>query len=117
VGIPQSRLRYIKRGQKADVVLRVFPGSTLSATVTDILDINSAAQLQPSGILPDVPTMQDPVLPFAVILELDDHSIDLTKIPGGAMGTAAIYTDSVAATHVIRKVMMRMEAWLNYIKP
>jgi multidrug resistance efflux pump len=117
VGIPQSRVRYIKLGQKADVVLRIFPGQTLSATVTLILDINSAAQLQPSGILPDVPSMQDPVLPFAVILELDDPSIDLTKIPGGATGTAAIYTDSVAATHVIRKVMMRMEAWLNYIKP
>ena len=117
VGIPQSRVRYVKRGQKAEVVLRIFPGQTLSATVALIVDVNSAAQLQPSGILPDVPSMLDPSLPFAVVLELDDHSIDLTKIPGGATGTAAIYTDSVTATHVIRKVMMRMEAWLNYIKP
>jgi multidrug resistance efflux pump len=117
MGIPQSRMRYIKLGQKADVVLRIFPGRTLSATVTLIIDVNSAAQLQPSGLLPQVPSMQDPSLPFAVILELDDRSIDLTKIPGGANGTAAIYTDSVAATHLIRKVMMRMEAWLNYIKP
>jgi multidrug resistance efflux pump len=117
VGIPQSRLRYVKQGQKADVVLRMFPGETLSATVTGITNVNSAAQLQPSGILPDVPSMQDPVLPFGVILELDNPSIHLEKIPGGANGTAAIYTDSVAATHVIRKVMMRMEAWMNYIKP
>jgi multidrug resistance efflux pump len=117
VGIPQSRLRYVKQGQKADVVLRMFPGETLSATVTGIINVNSAAQLQPSGILPDVPSMQDPVLPFGVILELDNPSIDLAKIPGGATGTAAIYTDSVVATHLIRKVMMRMEAWLNYVKP
>ena len=59
----------------------------------------------------------DPALPYAVILELDDDSIDLLDIPGGAAGTAAIYTDSVAATHVIRKVMIRMEAWMNYITP
>jgi len=117
VGIPQSRLRYVKVGQKAEVVLRIYPGRTLSATVTGIVDVNSAAQLQPSGLLPQVPSMADPALPFAVVLELDDPSIDLHEIPGGATGTAAIYTKSVTATHVIRKVMVRMEAWMNYIKP
>ena len=117
VGIPQSRLRYVTEGQKAEVVLRIYPGRTLGATVTGIVNINSAAQLQPSGLVPDVPSMADPALPFAVVLELDDPSINLHEIPGGAVGTAAIYTDSVAATHIIRKVMVRMEAWMNYIKP
>jgi len=117
VGIPQSRLRHVKPGQKADVVLRIFPGRTLSATVTDIININSAAQLQPTGLLPQFPTVADPILPFGVILQLDDASIDLVEIPGGAVGTAAIYTESVKATHVIRKVMVRMEAWMNYLKP
>jgi multidrug resistance efflux pump len=117
VGIPQSRLRFVEIGQKAEVVLRMYPGRTLSATVAGIVDVNSAAQLQPSGLLPNVPTMADPALPFGVILELDDPTIKLSSIPGGAAGTAAIYTKSVQATHVIRKVMMRMEAWMNYVKP
>ena len=117
VGIPQSRLRHVEVGQKAEIVLRMYPGVTLSATVTDILDINSAAQLQPSGIIPDVPTLADPPLPYGVIVELDESSVLPDVIPGGAVGTAAIYTDSVKATHVIRKVMMRMEAWTNYLKP
>jgi multidrug resistance efflux pump len=117
VGIPQSRLRYVTPGQEAEVVLRIFPGRTLSARVLGIIDINSAAQLQPSGLLPQVPSMADPALPFAVILELDDSSIKLHEIPGGAAGTAAIYTESVQTTHIIRKVMVRMETWLNYIKP
>jgi multidrug resistance efflux pump len=117
VGIPQSRLRYVEPGQKAEVVMRMFPGETLSATVVEIVRINSAAQLQPSGILPQAPTPADPALPYGVILQLDDASFDLPSIPGGAVGTAAIYTDSVAATHIIRRVMMRMEAWMNYVKP
>jgi multidrug resistance efflux pump len=117
VGIPQSRLRYIEPGQKAEIVLRMFPGRTMAATVESIVNINPAAQLQPSGLLPNAPSPADPALPFGVILELDDDSIDLLDIPGGAAGTAAVYTDSVAATHIIRKVMMRMEAWMNYIKP
>jgi hypothetical protein len=117
VGIPQSRLRYVKPGQKAEIVLRIFPGRTLSATVASIVNINPSAQMQPSGLLPNAPMPADPALPYAVILELDDDSIDLLEIPGGAIGTAAVYTDSVAATHIIRKVMMRMEAWMNFIKP
>ncbi len=116
VGIPQSRLRYVEPGQKAEVVMRMYPGRTLSATVIDVINVNPAAQLQPSGLIPQVPTMADPVLPYGVILELDDLSIDLVELPGGAVGTAAIYTDAVSGTHIIRKVMMRMEAWMNYIK-
>jgi len=117
VGIPQSRLRYVEEGQKAEVVLRIFPGQSFDATVEGIININSAAQLQPSGLIPQVPSMMDPALPFGVILKLDDASIDLSEIPGGSVGTAAIYTESATATHIIRKVMIRMESWLNYIKP
>lgn len=31
------------------------------------------------------------------------------------MGVAAIYTDQVKFTHVVRRVMLRMQAWLNYV--
>jgi multidrug resistance efflux pump len=117
VGIPQSRLRFVEPGQKAEVVLRMLPGRTLDATVKEIAQINPSAQLQPSGIIPPAPTPADPVLPFFVVLELNEENIDLASIPGGADGTAAIYTEQVAATHIIRKVMIRMEAWMNYIKP
>ncbi len=34
-----------------------------------------------------------------------------------AIGTAAIYTESVTATHITRKAMVRTEAWMNYLKP
>jgi multidrug resistance efflux pump len=117
VGIPQSRLRYVEPGQSAEVVLRLFPGRTLSAQVEKVVTINPAAQIQPSGLLPQAPTPGEPAQPYAVILELSEDDIDLANVPGGAAGTAAIYTDSVAATHIIRKVMIRMEAWMNYIKP
>ena len=117
VGIPQSRLRHVETGQQAEVVLSLYPGKVFKATVGEIADINAAAQLQATGIVPQVPTVQDPPLPYGVVLILDDADISLAAIPGGAIGTAAIYTESVTATHIIRKVMVRMEAWMNYLKP
>ncbi len=117
VGIPQSRVRHVETGQEVEVVLRMYPGEVLKGTVNRIVDVNASAQLVPSGVLPLVPTALDPALPFGVVIDLEDKDIDLSRIKGGAAGTAAIYTDSVAATHVIRRIMIRMEAWLNYVKP
>lgn len=117
VGIPQSRLRHVRKGQRAEIVMRMFPGRTLKAEVDEVIDINAAAQLQATGVIPQVPTLQDPTLPYGVRLTLDEEDIPLSAVPGGAVGTATVYTDSVTATHIIRKVMMRMEAWMNYLKP
>ena len=117
VGIPQSRLRHVKKGQPAEIVLRLYPGRVIKASVGEITDVNSSAQLQATGILPLAPTQQDLPLPYGVELLLDEEDLKLNAIPGGAIGTAAIYTESVTMTHIIRKVMVRMEAWMNYLKP
>jgi len=117
VGIPQSRLRYVEPGQEVEVALRMFPGEILKGTVDRVVAINPAAQMTPSGIIPVVPTPADPAMPYGVVINLDTDSFDVSSIPGGAAGTAAIYTDTVQAAQVIRRVMVRMEAWLNYLKP
>jgi hypothetical protein len=60
-----------------------------------------------------------------VILDLDKRvfeeagltGLDISRVPGGAFGSGAVYTVSSKATHIIRKVMLRMDAWLNYIIP
>jgi hypothetical protein len=39
------------------------------------------------------------------------------RLPAGSAGEAAIYTDHVKAAHVIRKVILRQTAILNYVYP
>jgi len=70
-------------------------------------------QLPPSGSLlawTDQPTPGR----FGVRLQLDTSSDDLT-IPAGAAGVAAVYTDRATAIRIIRKVVIRMTTWLNYV--
>ena len=54
--------------------------------------------------------------PFWVLLELGEEAQEL-ELALGASGAVAIYTDVGAATHVIRKVVIRIEAIKNYIVP
>jgi multidrug resistance efflux pump len=114
-GINQNMLRHVKPGQRAEVVLKLYPGKTLGATVESIAYMTPQGQVQPSGLVPMAPTAGQLPAPYGVVLKLDEELREL--VPGGAMGTTAIYTDSVKATHLIRRIMMRMQAWLNYIVP
>ena len=51
---------------------------------------------------------------FAVKITLDPQWAG-HKTPVGAGGEAAVYTEYGKPTHVIRKVMVRMTAWMNYV--
>jgi hypothetical protein len=49
-------------------------------------------------------------------IKLDDQDL-AQRLPAGSTGLAAIYTDHIKAAHVIRKVVLRQTAILNYVDP
>jgi multidrug efflux pump subunit AcrA (membrane-fusion protein) len=54
--------------------------------------------------------------PFIVRIKLDDGDA-ARRLPAGSTGLAAIFTDHVAISHVIRRVVLRQTAILNYVNP
>ncbi len=108
----QNVLRYIKPGDIAEVVLDDQPGKIFPATVDTVIWATGQGQLAPSGNLQEF-TQQQPAGRFAVRLTLDGVS-DL-RLPAGVHGAAAIYSDKAKAIRIIRKVIIRMYTWLNYV--
>ena len=51
-----------------------------------------------------------------VRVKLDDETF-ARQLSAGSAGDAAIFTDRVAAAHVIRKVLLRQIAITNYVNP
>jgi hypothetical protein len=51
---------------------------------------------------------------FAVKLVVAEHDKDVF-LAAGARGAAAIYTEGVAPIHILRKVLMRVSSYLDYI--
>jgi hypothetical protein len=49
-----------------------------------------------------------------VVIEPDDPPAD-RPLRFGAAGTAAVYTDNAKVFHIIRKVVLRIESWTNYL--
>lgn len=112
--IPQNFARHIEPGQEAEVTLKVHPGRTYTATVESILPATAQGQMRMSGFAPE-PQSSTPG-PLFVRLRLDDETV-ARALPAGALGSVAIYTGEVRAAHIIRRVMIRMEAWMNYLNP
>lgn len=112
--VPQNFVRNIEPGQVAEVTFKTYPGKIYTATVQYVLPATAQGQMQVTGYAAQ-PVSTTPG-PFFVRLELDDPEIGAKLIPG-TLGSVAIYTSKVKAAHVIRKVMIRMEGIMNYVKP
>ena len=117
VWIEQYQLRHVRPGQEAEIILKMFPGRTFKAKVASVAPLTRQGQEVPSGMAP-VPPPRFPGA-YGVLLEPDDRSVfDGQRVAlGGAAGTAAVYTESGRMTHLIRRVMLRMETWVNFVNP
>ncbi len=110
--VAQNFSKYIKPGQAAEVTFKSRPGKVYPARVIYMIPATAQGQILASGSA--VTPQSSTAMPFMVRLKLDDPDIagDLVV---GTVGSSAIYTSHVKVTHIIRKVMLRMTAILNYI--
>jgi RND family efflux transporter MFP subunit len=114
VAIPQINARYIETGQPVEVTFKILPGAVYTGRVEAILQAIASGQTQTSG-LAVAPTDVE-TAPFIVRIKLDDEAA-ARRLPAGSTGLAAIFTDHVAISHVIRRVVLRQTAILNYVNP
>jgi hypothetical protein len=79
-----------------------------------VLQAISTGQGSVSGLAVMPTTIQS--APFVVRVVLDDAEI-ARRLPAGSAGDAAIFTEQMRPTHVIRRVLLRQIAILNYVNP
>jgi multidrug resistance efflux pump len=114
VEINQIDARYIKPGQESEVTFKFAPGRIYHGKVESVLQAIAPGQAQTSGTA--VAPRAIEAAPFIVRVRLDDADF-ASRPPAGSVGTAAIYTDRLKPTHVVRRVILRQIAILNYVNP
>ena len=114
VEIQQINARFLKPGQPVEATFKFRPGKIYSGKVETILQATSAGQVETSGLAVTPKTVQS--APFVVRIRLDDAGF-ARSLPAGSVGDAAIFTDHVKPAHIIRKVLLRQIAILNYVNP
>ena len=112
----QNELHQVEPGNEAEFALKTYPGRIIKATVNSIVWAQGAGQLQATGTVPMTGVLAAPAQRFAVKFDIADKDKDLF-LAAGAAGDAAIYTEHGAMLHIIRKVIIRVGSYLNYIIP
>ena len=114
VEINQIDARYIAPGQEVEATFKYAPGKIYAGKVESVLQAVATGQTQTSGTA--VMPKDIEAVPFVVRVRLDDREF-ADRLPAGSAGTAAIYTDHLKPTHIVRRVILRQYAILNYINP
>jgi RND family efflux transporter MFP subunit len=114
VEVAQIDSRYLRVGQPVELTFKYAPGKVFDGKVQSILQAVASGQVQVSGLAVMPKEIQSS--PYAVRVTLDDAEF-AKRLPAGSTGTAAIYTDHVTATHIIRKILLRQIAITNYVNP
>jgi multidrug resistance efflux pump len=112
----QNELHQVQPGDEAEFSLKTNPGKIIKATVDSVIWATGAGQMPASGTVPMTGVLTAPANRFAVKFDVAERDRPLFLAPGAA-GDAAIYTQRLAAIHIIRKVILRVGAKLNYIVP
>jgi multidrug resistance efflux pump len=112
----QNELHQVQPGDEAEFSLNTTPGKIIKAKVDSVIWATGTGQLPASGTVPMTGVLTAPPNRFAVKFDIAERDRAAFLAPGAA-GDAAIYTQHLHAIHILRKVILRVGAKLNYIIP
>jgi multidrug resistance efflux pump len=110
----QNELHQVQPGDEAEFTLDAYPGRIIKATVDSIVWAQGQGQVQTSTQLPQTGYGPMPPGRFPVKFTVASKDSDLF-LPAGALGHGAIYTQKLEAIHIIRKIILRINAKLDYL--
>ena len=109
----QNSLQRVKAGDDAEVAFDAVPGRVFKGKVHTVVDAISTGQLGTTVGLIEPETRTTAGRAVAII-DVSDEMRDY-QIPLGATAQVAIYTEHWHHLSLLRKVLLRMRSWQNYV--
>lgn len=109
----QNSTLNIKEGDEADMIFRSLPGKSFKAEVVQVLPAIAESQIQANGSLLGTNALQTHGR-IMVKFQLKDD-ISQYNLPMGANVEIAVYSGKMEELALIRKILIRMKSWQNYV--
>ena len=110
----QNELVKVQSGDEAEFALETYPGRIIKGKVDSIIWAIGQGQVQANGTIPMSTIANTPPGQFAVKFDLAERDQKLF-LAAGASGSAAIYTQYGEMIQVVRKVILRVGSYMNYL--
>ena len=109
----QNSSQRIIEGAEAEVILPAVPGRFFKAKVATTGAYIPQGQLLPSGTLVDPEQIKGQ---GRVIVSIQfEEDLSKFQIVPGSTGNVAIYTDHMKELGLLRKILLRIKSWMNFI--
>lgn len=110
---PQRVISDIKPGMHGEAVFKHYPGRSFKVKVRRVMTAIREGELDASGhILTATPGSAPGYVPVVFDYEEDVAGLNM---PVGAQASVAVYTDRVHALSILRKIVLRIHSWENYV--
>jgi multidrug resistance efflux pump len=111
----QNELHQVEPGNEVELALKTLPGRVIKGKVDSVVWAQGQGTAMATGDLPSSLSVQNqPAGKFAVKFDIAERD-KAVFLAAGAAGDAAIYTEHLEAVHIIRKVIIRVGSYLNYL--
>jgi multidrug resistance efflux pump len=110
----QNELHQVEANDEAEIALDTMPGRIIKAQVDSVVWAQGQGQIPMSGTLPQTGAAALPPGRFGVRLRIAEQDRSLF-LAAGAAGHGAIYTQHGHHIHLIRKVILRVGAYTDYL--
>ena len=109
----QNSAQRIEEGSEAEFILPAVPGRFFKGKVSAVGAFIAQGQLQPSGNLIDPEQIKGE---GRILVRIDpEEGISKYLIVPGSSAQVAIYTHHMHHLAILRKVLLRMKSWTNYL--
>ena len=114
----QNSLLRLEVGNEAEVAFDGIPGTVFTGQVELVFPGLAEGQVQATGNLIS-PNTAPRAGRVPVLIKITDPRFEqyADLVPGGAYGQAAIYSEHLHHVAIMRKILLRMSAWMNYLFP
>lgn len=111
----ENSLQRVLTGDEAEIAFKAVPGAIFRGRVKNLVNVMAQGEIQPTGALidPSAPERRRQALAIATIEILDDTS--KYQLPGGISAEVAIYTKHFHHVGILRRVLLRMSSWMNFV--
>ncbi|MGL6563980.1 HlyD family secretion protein [Aeromonas dhakensis] len=112
----QNSMQRLAVGDEAEVVIDGIPGKIFKGEVEAVIPAIASGNVQANAALID---QSSAVIPgrLPVRIKITDPRWQEYQVIAGSSGQAAIYTKHFHHVAIMRKVLLRMASWMNYIFP
>jgi len=114
----QNSMLRLKVGSEAEVAFDGIPGEVFSGEVKTVFPAIAEGQVQPTGNMINFNQAPRPGrIPVLIDITDPDFAQYVDSVPGGAYAQTAIYTEHFHHVAIMRKILLRMSSWMNYLFP